>query len=344
MMNTPFATTVITWQKQHGRHSLPWQQNPTPYRVWVSEIMLQQTQVSTAIPYYNNFMDKFPTIGDLARCDTDTLMKYWQGLGYYSRARNLHKAATIIVNEQKGIFPETRAQLVELPGIGRSTAAAIMSLAYNQPDAILDGNVKRVLCRYHGITSDPKATSTMKVLWQKAEDNSPTENARAYTQGMMDLGANICTRTKPSCTYCPLHTSCYAHTHQMTNTIPAKTQRAKPKPKDLYLLLEVRDQKIRLIKRSNTGLWAQLYSPALFESFTELNPDNKVLHPLPRYKHKLTHLTLTIYPFIDLNPSNHEDQWQLLSDITLGLPTGIKPALELLNAYIQVATLPQESL
>lgn len=205
-----FAERVLAWYDQHGRKHLPWQQNPTPYRVWISEIMLQQTQVTTVIPYYERFMHSFPDVLTLANASQDAVLKHWEGLGYYTRARNLHKAAQTIRDQHQGKFPHTLEEVEALSGIGRSTAGAILSLACGQAHAILDGNVKRVLARYHAIEGYPGQTAIQKQLWQHAEQHLPTTRNAAYTQAMMDMGATLCTRSKPVCLLCPLKDDCTA--------------------------------------------------------------------------------------------------------------------------------------
>ena len=196
-MQTSFSARVLAWYDQHGRKDLPWQQAITPYRVWLSEIMLQQTQVTTVIDYFTRFTARFPTVQDLANADLEQVLALWAGLGYYSRAKNLHRAAIMVCQEFAGEFPSEQAELERLPGVGRSTAAAIRSLAFQQPAAILDGNVKRVLARHQGIAGWPGQTQTLKALWQAAESLTPSSRSRAYTQVMMDLGATVCTRSRP---------------------------------------------------------------------------------------------------------------------------------------------------
>lgn len=327
-----FSENIIKWQKQHGRHSLPWQITPTPYHVWVSEVMLQQTQVTTVIPYFNRFIDKCPTVESLAALDSDELMQLWQGLGYYSRARNLHKAAKMITDEYDGVLPLTRQELEKLPGIGRSTAAAIMSLAYQSPDAILDGNAKRVFLRYNGITEDPKATATINKLWEIAEQCLPKNSARAYTQGLMDLGANICKRSKPSCEYCPLKNECTAYTTSITHLIPAKSPKKKPQAKPLFLLICIKNNQIGFIKRPSTGIWAELYSPLIYDCYEDLYQHGHTIS-LPSYQHQLTHLTLTIYPFITNEQCDAVTHWEPINAITLAIPTGVKRGIELAKQW-----------
>lgn len=226
-----FSQRVLAWYHQHGRKHLPWQQNNDPYRIWVSEIMLQQTQVTTVIPYFQAFMDSFPDIKTLAAADEDLVFQHWAGLGYYARARNLHRAAKQIVNEFGGQFPNEFADVLALSGIGRSTAGAILSLSFNQRHGVLDGNVKRVLCRYFTINGHPSTSATEKILWQKVEALTPNNDNKSYTQAMMDLGAMVCTKTKPQCEQCPVHADCRAYALGTMNRYPEKKpkkQRSQP--------------------------------------------------------------------------------------------------------------------
>lgn len=261
MSNTTFASRVLSWFDEHGRKDLPWQQNVTPYRVWVSEIMLQQTQVVTAIPYYNKFMQRFPDVLTLAAAEQDEVLAHWAGLGYYARARNLHAAAQQIVELHNGTFPADIDAAIALPGIGRSTAGAILTLALQQSHPILDGNVKRVLARHQMVEGWTGKTSVQNQLWQMATERTPTEQAGAYTQAMMDLGATLCTRSKPSCHRCPISSDCLALTHEQQKNFP------NPKPKKIvpekhammYLLLNERGE-LLLRKREPTGIWGGLWS------------------------------------------------------------------------------------
>ncbi|HEY5762079.1 MAG TPA: A/G-specific adenine glycosylase, partial [Rhodocyclaceae bacterium] len=209
-MKTDFATRVLHWYDQHGRTDLPWQDTGDPYRVWVSEIMLQQTQVQTVIPYYRRFMHRFPDLASLAGARLDDVLQHWSGLGYYARARNLHYAAEIIRDRHDGRFPETIEAVCELPGIGRSTAGAILALTFDQRHAILDGNVKRVLARHAAVDGWPGKTAVARKLWELAEARTPPERVGAYTQAMMDLGATLCTRSRPACAMCPVQGDCRA--------------------------------------------------------------------------------------------------------------------------------------
>lgn len=252
---------ILEWFDKNGRKNLPWQKARTPYRVWVSEIMLQQTQVTTVIPYFERFIKKFPDVKSLANAPEDEVLELWAGLGYYARARNLHKTAKIIQQEYKGTFPNDLLLLQELPGIGRSTAGAIFSLGMNQPAAILDGNVKRVFTRLHAIDGYPNASKTLKQLWQIAEDYLPNERAADYTQAMMDLGALLCTPTQPNCKSCPVQKYCLAHAQDKTTDYPTpKPTKSLPVRSSHFLILVNNQQEILLEKRPPAGIWGGLWS------------------------------------------------------------------------------------
>ena len=236
-----FQTLLLNWFDHSGRKHLPWQQNKTPYRVWISEIMLQQTQVKTVIPYFERFMQQLPDIVSLANAHEDKVLHLWAGLGYYSRARNLHRAAKIIVETYQGNFPDTVFSLQQLPGIGQSTAGAIVAIAFNQKAAILDGNVKRVLARLHGISEPVNEKRTEKKLWELAEHYTPDKRAADYTQAMMDLGATLCTPSKPACTACPLIQHCVAHQLDIVDVLPKKkTTRELPIRSATFLIVKKR--------------------------------------------------------------------------------------------------------
>jgi len=265
---TTFAEKVLHWFDQYGRKSLPWQQTADPYRIWISEIMLQQTQVATVIPYYKRFMQHFPNILSLADAEQDDVLKHWSGLGYYSRARNLHHAAQTIRDEYNGQFPQHRADIETLKGIGRSTAAAICSLAYYQREAILDGNVKRVLARYHCVEGWTSKSHVLKQLWQLAEQALPDEallkspqQMAHYTQAMMDLGATVCTRRQPTCAECPLKDDCCAlHQHHPHDYPHPKPKKTLPEKQTTLLILQTSDHAVLLTKRPPLGIWGGLWS------------------------------------------------------------------------------------
>ncbi|HET6725672.1 MAG TPA: A/G-specific adenine glycosylase, partial [Gammaproteobacteria bacterium] len=255
-----FATRLLGWFRRHGRHDLPWQRNPTPYRVWVSEIMLQQTQVATVIPYFERFMARFPDVAALAAAPLDDVLALWSGLGYYARARHLHSAACSIVERYDGALPESIEELVALPGIGRSTAGAILSLSHGQRHAILDGNVKRVLARYHAVSGWPGDKRVADQLWQFAETHTPETDCAAYTQAIMDLGATVCTRRKPSCSICSLQATCAAHRQGRESEFPApRVRRAYPERAKRLLAVEC-DGAVLLEKRPPNGIWGGLWS------------------------------------------------------------------------------------
>ena len=257
----PFAAAVLDWYDAHGRKDLPWQHKPTPYGVWVSEIMLQQTQVAVVVPYFERFMASFPSVADLAAAERDLVLHHWSGLGYYARARNLHEAAKRIVAEHQGRFPEQIDNVQALPGIGRSTAGAILSLALGQTHPILDGNVKRVLARHYAIDGWPGKSSVHKALWARAEVCLPSERAGAYNQGMMDLGATLCTRARPNCSICPLSASCQALAQGQPTAYPApKPRKQIPTRRTRLMLIIAPDGRVLLQQRPPVGVWAGLWT------------------------------------------------------------------------------------
>lgn len=259
-----FATAVIVWQKEHGRHSLPWQNTRDPYRVWLSEVMLQQTQVITVLEYYARFLQRFPEVGDLAAAKTDDVLAMWSGLGYYSRARNMHRCAQQVIALHAGQFPRTALQLQTLPGIGPSTAAAIASFCFAERVAILDGNVKRVLTRVLAFSGDLAVGAQEKALWRMASDFLPTDDLEEamprYTQGLMDLGATVCTLRKPSCGSCPIQVMCRGLKSGDAEKYPIKTRKLKRGAQSLSLLLAQRpDGSVWLERRPASGIWGGLY-------------------------------------------------------------------------------------
>jgi A/G-specific adenine glycosylase len=255
-----FSLPLLQWFELYGRHDLPWQHPRNAYRVWVSEIMLQQTQVKTVIPYFNRFLASFPDVKTLALAAEDEVLAHWSGLGYYSRARNLRKTAAIIHADFKDEFPSNLEQLIRLPGIGPSTAAAIASLAFNQPTAILDGNVKRVLSRYFLVSGEPKHATVHQKLWQLANECMPQQCCAEYTQAIMDLGATCCTLKNPNCMACPLQTTCIAKKEDVVALYPNKNpKKSLPTKQQQFLLLHTKDHLIYLEKRPPTGLWGGLW-------------------------------------------------------------------------------------
>jgi A/G-specific adenine glycosylase len=256
-----FSTCALHWFDLHGRKHLPWQQNRTAYRVWVSEIMLQQTQVATVIPYYERFMESFPSVVDLAKASQDEVLNHWAGLGYYARGRNLHKCAQTVMDLHQGNFPETVDGLVALSGIGRSTAGAIISLSSGKRAAILDGNVKRVLARYHGVEGWTGKASVAETLWQYAEEHTPEKRCDDFNQSMMDLGATLCTRSKPECHRCPLQANCYAHKEGKQAELPnKKPKKTLPIKTTQWLVLRNPQGHIYLEQRPQQGIWGGLWS------------------------------------------------------------------------------------
>lgn len=259
-MSRPFSQRLLRWFDQHGRKHLPWQNPITPYRVWISEIMLQQTQVETVIPYFERFMQRFPQLADLASAPIDEVLHHWTGLGYYARARNLHKCAQIITTEYADEFPADVEAIAQLPGIGRSTAAAITSIAFEQPTAILDGNVKRVLARHSAVPGWPAQLKVAEKLWRIAEDHMPQKRCREYTQAIMDLGATVCTRTRPKCALCPVAEDCIALAEDNPTAYPGKKPaKDKPVKTAYFLLLQAPNGDILLERRPPSGIWGGLW-------------------------------------------------------------------------------------
>ncbi|HAS63353.1 MAG TPA: A/G-specific adenine glycosylase [Vibrio sp.] len=256
---TPFANAIVTWYDAYGRKELPWQQNKTAYSVWLSEIMLQQTQVATVIPYYQRFLARFPTVIDLANAEQDEVLHLWTGLGYYARARNLHKAAKIVTSEYHGEFPIEIEQLNALPGIGRSTAAAILSSVYKQPHAILDGNVKRTLARCFAVEGWPGQKKVENQLWSYAEQHTPTQDTDKYNQAMMDMGAMVCTRSKPKCSLCPVESLCVAKDRGNPLDYPGKKPKKEKPVKETWFVILHHNGKVWLEQRPPTGIWGGLF-------------------------------------------------------------------------------------
>ncbi|MDO6387067.1 A/G-specific adenine glycosylase [Uliginosibacterium sp. 31-12] len=300
-----FATRLMAWQRQHGRHDLPWQNTRDPYRVWLSEIMLQQTQVDTVIPYYLRFLVRFPDVAALATAPLDEVLALWAGLGYYARARNLHRAAQAVMSEHGGRFPATAALLTSLPGIGRSTAAAIASFCYGERVAILDGNVKRVLCRHFGISGFPGERAVEQQLWALAESLLPETGLEIYPQAQMDLGATLCTRSRPRCEACPLSESCHARAHGLTASLPVpRPKKAQPQRSAELLLIEA-EGTVLLEQRPLQGIWGGLFSlPEMIEGETPAQAALRYLgqapqnwEALPPVQHVFTHFRLQIQPW-----------------------------------------------
>ena len=300
----PFASRLVRWQKTHGRHDLPWQRTRDPYRIWLSEIMLQQTQVATVVPYYERFVAAFPDVRALARAAEDRVLERWSGLGYYRRAHHLHAAAKAIVADHGGMFPRDAMEIAALPGIGRSTAAAIAAFAFGARAAILDGNVKRVLARHRGIAGYPGAPKVERALWQSAESLLPSREVATYTQALMDLGATICTRTAPRCTACPVAGDCVARAANRVAELPSpRPQRVLPQRAVRVLVIE-RAGAILFEKRPATGVWGGLWSLPETDVETDVAAHCRTRFAarvdagdeLPPIEHVFTHFRLTIRP------------------------------------------------
>jgi A/G-specific adenine glycosylase len=300
-----FAERLLAWFDDNGRKDLPWQRNITAYRVWVSEIMLQQTQVQTVIPYFNRFIERFPDVGVLASAKQDEVLSHWSGLGYYARARNLHKAAQQISDERGGRFPESLDEVIELPGIGRSTAAAILSLAKGQRHAILDGNVKRVLARFDAIAGWPGKTQVAADLWRVADRNTPYERTAEYTQAIMDLGATLCTRSRPACDRCPVNSNCEALRTDSVEAYPGRKQKATKPLKTTTMILVSEGGQVYLERRPESGIWGGLWSlPELGERSvddwcdTTFGVTAKEVRSWDVLRHSFSHYDLDIQPIV----------------------------------------------
>ena len=302
-----FATNLIEWQREHGRHDLPWQATSDAYHNWLTEIMLQQTQVATVIPYYQRFLARFPTIESLAQAALESVLEHWAGLGYYARARNLHRCAQVIVFEYRGQWP-TEAQLIaKLPGIGRSTAAAISAFAFGTRSAILDGNVKRVLARCFAIEGFPGAAATEKEMWNLAESLLPERDIASYTQGLMDLGSSLCTRRKPFCVACPMYALCLARRHGRQAELPvARPRKVLPERKVLMFIL-IDGAKVLLERRPPAGIWGgMLVLPEVPDSAVDGHAEFVLQHgcqlleskEMPVLKHIFSHFHLIIRPVV----------------------------------------------
>ena len=295
------AARVIAWQRRHGRHDLPWQATRDAYRIWLSEVMLQQTQVATVIDYYARFLARFPDVAALAAASLDDVLALWGGLGYYSRARNLHRCAQVVVAEHGGVFPLGAAQLATLPGIGRSTAAAIAVFAQGERAAILDGNVKRVLTRLTGFGEDLANAANERALWARAEALLPARGIEPYTQGLMDLGATLCSARAPRCADCPLAGLCVAQREGAPERYPVKSRRLVRGARHNAMLWLVHDGQWWLAQRPATGVWAGLWAPPLFDSIDALRDvaadwpgRSEILAPID---HALTHFDWRLEPW-----------------------------------------------
>ena len=341
------APRLVAWHAQRGRHDLPWQKERTAYRVWISEIMLQQTQVSTVIPYFERFVRRFPDVRSLADAPADEVLHLWTGLGYYARARNLQRAAQRIRDDHDGVFPGALEAVMELPGIGRSTAGAILALSGGARHPILDGNVKRVLARHCAIDGAPDEAATLAKLWEVAEENTPHAEVAIYTQAIMDLGATLCTRANPRCAECPIASDCRARIEGRTADLPAKKQkRGARKSRHAVMLVARRAGAVLLVQRPTSGIWGGLWCLPEFgdregaESFAkrELASARLARVPLPDIEHSFTHFDLVITPLIAecrgcAGVAESGALWYDLNEpARVGLPAPIKTLLGQLTA------------
>jgi len=334
-----FQQKVLIWYDLNGRKNLPWQHPISPYRVWLSEVMLQQTQVATVIPYFNRFLAQFPEIEALALASLDSVLQLWSGLGYYARARNLHKTACIIY-QNGSVFPDELDSLIALPGIGRSTAGAILSIAFNKSHPILDGNVRRVLARHYAISGWPGQAKISNKLWQISALNTPVNRSADYTQAIMDLGATLCTRSKPQCNHCPINQSCLARLENKTHQLPTpKPAKSIPVKQLVFLVLQNEQGQFLLEKRAASGIWGGLWSFMEFESIDHIkswglnkNTTFKSIKPLEQQRHTFSHyhldytpvLAKTEKPFNSIMEASHLIWCKKEQINSLGLPAPIK--------------------
>lgn len=352
---TPFAQAILTWYDAYGRKNLPWQQNKTAYSVWLSEIMLQQTQVSTVIPYFERFMQRFPTVADLAQAHQDEVLHYWTGLGYYARARNLHKAAQIITSQYDGEFPTDLEQMNALPGVGRSTAAAVLSSVYKKPYAILDGNVKRTLARSFAVEGWPGQKKVENQLWEHAEANTPDTDVDKYNQAMMDMGAMVCTRSKPKCTLCPVESFCIAHKQGNIQDYPGKKPKSNKPVKETWFIMLHYNHQVWLEQRPQSGIWGGLFCfpenagpdiSAQLDRRAIKSPSVKSATPLITFRHTFSHYHLDITPILvdlskqpDILMEGNKGLWYNLSQPeSIGLAAPVKQLLESLPAELESQT------
>lgn len=331
------ATTVIAWQRQHGRHGLPWHGSRDPYRVWLSEVMLQQTQVVTVLDYYARFLARFPDVAALAAAPLDDVLASWSGLGYYSRARNLHRCAQAVMAEHGGAFPSSAAALATLPGIGRSTAAAIAAFCFGERAAILDGNVKRVLTRALGFADDLAEARHERSLWVLAEALLPAQGIEAYTQGLMDLGATVCLIRRPHCDACPLRAGCVAQAQGRPEAYPVKTRKLKRSRRAHALLWLQQADRVWLQQRPARGVWAGLWSLPEADGLRDWECRVSAWPggggPLPAFVHVLTHVDWTLTPLQwrlpdDAPAPDLPGRWFTVDEaLQLGLPAPIRKLL-----------------
>lgn len=349
-----FAPRLIEWQRRAGRHGLPWQGTRDPYRVWLSEVMLQQTQVSTVLAYYARFLERFPDVTALAVAPADEVMALWSGLGYYSRARNLHRCAQVVASQHGGRFPRSAAELQMLPGIGASTAAAIAAFCFGERVSILDGNVRRVLARVLALDADVAQAATQRELAAHAQTLLPAspsgDDMAAYTQGLMDLGATLCTRSKPDCDACPMNDLCAGLRTGAPARFPVKTRKTTRRFERWWLLLMVQGNAIWLQRRPERGIWAGLYAPPVFETEAGLNEavadDAAALQAWEPVSHSLTHRELQLLPRQLITEARCTPaipgQWVALpAALALGLPAPVRTLLQSLQQTLTNQPLPQ---
>lgn len=339
---SPIAQPLLTWFDSAGRKDLPWQHDPTPYRVWVSEVMLQQTQVTTVIPFYERFMARFPDVHALAAAPIDEVLHLWTGLGYYARARNLHRTACLIVTEHQGHFPRTLEAMQSLPGIGRSTAGAILAFSHGMRYPILDGNVKRVLARYFGVTGFPGEKKVEEQLWALADACTPADRVAHYTQAIMDLGAIICVRSRPLCIACPLSAKCVAHLEGRQASLPTpRPKKVRPHRIAHAVMLVRSGGAVWLEQRPPRGIWGGLWAFPQFDRADEALEYLQSLgitgepKRLPPYSHAFTHFDLTLHPLFavsDALPAAVGEKAGLWYDASEPAKIGLaKPVLDLLK-------------
>jgi A/G-specific adenine glycosylase len=328
------APALLAWHRDRGRHDLPWQRDRTPYRVWISEVMLQQTQVATVIPYFERFVAQFPDIPALARAPQDQVLHLWSGLGYYARARNLQRAAQVILEMHGGEFPQEFDAVAALPGIGRSTAGAILAISSGQRHAILDGNVRRVLARVHAVPGASGERAFEQELWKLAEANTPDTDVATYTQAIMDLGATLCIRRRPQCARCPLAVRCLAHAHGGEERYPAPKRPLQRRRVERWMLFARRgDGAVRLMQRPVKGIWGGLWSPPEFDSVDaarQATGDRVAIQEAPALQHAFTHFDLTIHPlwFVADGDSGPGTLWyNAAAPARIGLPAPIAALL-----------------
>jgi A/G-specific adenine glycosylase len=331
--NKTFAERLLIWWDQHGRHDLPWQQSRSAYRIWVAEIMLQQTQVATVLNYYQPFLQRFPDLQTLACCDVDAVMSAWSGLGYYRRAVNLHRTAQLCLQQHAGKLPDTAEQLLQLPGIGRSTANAIISQSQDAALPILDGNLKRVLARHAGIPGWPGDKQVEQALWQAAMERLPAQRGADYSQACMDLGASLCSRSKPACNDCPVATDCRACAEQIQTQLPGRRPRQPKTVRQMRLLVHRQADQVLLEKRPATGIWASMW--CLPEGLQQ--PETGAV--LMQFSHELSHVSLRIKAVQMPHPAQHmvregQLQWYAREDaLRLGLPKPVRDILQQLPVH-----------